>query len=153
MNRVLTVLMIGFAVVGGALIVGRKDVGQTLSPRTLRLSFGSDKTSAKCQNHCAILSGNYVACEKVNGYCRQCGDEEMHQAFGYTTGTPNDPNCGSSGGFQKDTSGGQNCGMVFVGMCVADPSSPTGFACEGANTNMSCHVSFGIIEQTKQGGQ
>jgi len=115
------------------------------TPSELSIARGGNPGIGKKSLDCDKAGGQYVGCTVVNGNCQQCGKTNDDGTF-TTTGADFfdfDPPEGETG--SQYGTGRQDCGELYMGLCVADSSSPTGFNCVLAALNIKCTGNYSTI--------
>ena len=104
----------------------------------LNLACGGDPALGKMSVNCEIVTGAYVGCTSVDGFCRQCSTEGEDGSLSPTMADSLDQNSPKGAtGYMTDQSF-QDCGNYYDGTCVVDATSPTGFKCSSDDTKNSC---------------
>jgi hypothetical protein len=124
-----------------------------LKSEMLSLLRGGDQGATEMDKRCDMidLTPIYVGCVSANSPCLQCGDFDPEGAFkpGMGKGIMGAPGSGSREWGTGTQSVG--CGHRWLGYCVSDPSSPTGFSCVLTTQSFACVTSRDTRAQTFNG--
>lgn len=145
MNRLYAVVVAASTFVATSFLVGHADRG--LSRGEMNALRGGSPQGAKHEGWCDVEAGVYVGCKNAepSSICFQCAHpDEQGAAKADVIG---DPDVDHPGGYEHKQDS-QDCGTRWMGYCVADSSSPTGFACVATNTGLVC--THGVFVVGKQ---
>ena len=120
---------------------------ENLTPAELKLARGGDPSYNTKNVFCDEESGVYSGCAAAGGSCAQCGNHTS--PFTPSKVIVVDYTRPVNGG-QQEGQEAQDCGTIWMGSCVTDATSPSGFRCDLDNTQNVCTI--GIFSAVSQQG-
>jgi len=144
----MTCLLLGLALMFAFLPVAMSRQND-VSPAELTIARGGNPADGKGSADCEDITGVYVGCKRRQDTCVGCVTGQVVNGEPVlSTADTLDPTApkGATGFMEGQNS--QDCGDIYMGTCVDDRQSPTGFSCVGKDMNTVC--SQGVLEIVPQ---
>lgn len=131
-----TCLLLGLVLAFAPLVLMSRTDAPTSSD--LSIARGGNPGLGKASVQCDREFGSYSACTFANDDCQQCLKDNGDGTFSPYMADKLDRDAPKNGQGYQNGNGHQDCGNTFFGTCSEDPTSPTGFKCNGEETFNKC---------------